>query len=154
VRPNEILAVSLAVSPLDPLAQRAVLDECGALLLTSYGLRSLELRHPGYRGRYLGGVAERDGSYHQGPVWAWLLGHWALAYYRVHRDAVAAQAWLAPLADHLRDAALGQVSEIFDGDAPHTPRGAPAQAWSVACALDAWWRLERAKQAAAIGMRR
>jgi predicted glycogen debranching enzyme len=154
VRPNQILAVSLRASPLDPAAQRAVLDECGALLLTSYGLRSLDPHHPAYRGRYRGGVAERDGSYHQGPVWAWLLGHWALAHHRVHGDAAAAQAWLAPLADHLRDAALGQVSEIFDGDPPHTPHGAPAQAWSVACTLGAWWRLERAKQAGASRTRR
>ena len=87
-----------------------------------------------------------DGSYHQGPVWGWLLGHWALAHHRVHGDAAAAQAWLEPIADHLHDAALGQVSEIFDGDPPHTPRGAPAQAWSVACVLEAWWRLERAKR--------
>jgi glycogen debranching enzyme len=154
VRPNQIVAVSLPASPLDAGAQRTVLEQCGALLLNSYGLRSLDPRHPDYRGRYLGGVAERDGLYHQGPVWAWLLGHWALAHYRVHGDAEAAQAWLAPIADHLRNAALGQVSEIFDGDAPHTPRGAPAQAWSVSCALEAWWRLERAKQAAAGGMRR
>ena len=100
--------------------------------------------HPEYRGHYRGGVAERDGGYHQGPAWGWLLGHWALAHYRVHGDAAAAQAWLEPVGDHLADAALGQVSEIFDGDPPHTPRGAPAQAWSVACTLEAWWRLERA----------
>ena len=128
-------------------AARRVLDRCGAALLTSYGLRSLAPgSSPGYRGYYRGGVSDRDGSYHQGPVWAWLLGHWALAHYRVHGDPAAAQAWLEPIADHLCDAALGQVSEIFDGDAPHTPRGCPAQAWSVACVLEAWWRLEQAKR--------
>jgi len=109
-------------------------------------LRSLAPGHSDYRGHYHGGVAERDGSYHQGPVWAWLLGHWALAHYRVHGDAAAAQAWLEPITDHLANAGLGQVSEILDGDPPHTPRGAPAQAWSVACALEAWWRLERARR--------
>jgi len=145
-RPNQLLAVSLPASPLDADTQRRVLDHCGATLVTSYGLRSLSPEHPDYRGHYRGGVRERDGAYHQGPVWAWLLGHWALAYYRVHGDAAAARAWLEPIADHLADAALGHVSEIFDGDPPHMPRGAPAQAWSSACVLEAWWRLEHAKR--------
>ncbi len=148
LRPNQLLAVSLPASPLDPDMQRRVLDTCGAALVTSYGLRSLSPDHSDYRGIYRDGVVERDGSYHQGPVWAWLLGHWALAHHRVHGDAAAAQAWLEPVADHLADAALGQVSEIFDGDPPHTPRGAPAQAWSCACVLEAWWRLERARRPA------
>ncbi len=146
VRPNQVLAVSLPASPLDRATQRRVLDQCGETLLTSCGMRSLAPGHPDYRGHYRGGVSERDGSYHQGPVWAWLLGHWALAHYRVHGDADAAQAWLEPIADHLADAGLGQVSEIFDGDPPHTPRGAPAQAWSGACVLEAWWRLQRARR--------
>ena len=148
LRPNQLLAVSLPSSPLDPAVQRRVLERCGAALLTSYGLRSLAAGQPDYRGHYRGDVVERDGRYHQGPVWAWLLGHWALAHYRVHGDAAAAQAWLEPIADHLADAGLGQVSEILDGDPPHTPRGAPAQAWSVGCVLEAWWRLERAKAGA------
>jgi predicted glycogen debranching enzyme len=146
VRPNQVLALSLPESPLDGTAQRAVLARCGAALLTSYGLRSLAPGEREYRGRYGGGVTDRDGGYHQGPVWAWLLGHWALAHYRVHGDAAAAQRWLEPIGDHLADAALGQVSEIFDGDPPHRPRGAPAQAWSVACTLEAWWRLEHARR--------
>ncbi|MEW8458900.1 MAG: amylo-alpha-1,6-glucosidase, partial [Candidatus Thiodiazotropha endolucinida] len=69
-----------------------------------------------------------------------------LAEYRVKGDAEAAQKRLEPLADHLLDAGLGSISEIFDGDPPHRATGAPAQAWSVACALDAWWRLEQAKR--------
>jgi predicted glycogen debranching enzyme len=145
LRPNQILAVSLPASPLDPATQRAVLARCARALLTSYGLRSLAPGEAAYRGVYRGDVRERDGAYHQGPVWAWLLGHFALAHYRVHGDAAAAQRWLEPIGDHLLDAGLGQVSEIFDGDPPHTPRGCPAQAWSVACVLEAWWRLERAK---------
>jgi predicted glycogen debranching enzyme len=153
VRPNQLLAVSLPASPLDGAMQQRVLDQCGALLLTSYGLRSLAPGHPDYRGHYRGGVAERDGSYHQGPIWVWLLGHWALAHYRVHGDAAAAQARLEPIADHLADSGLGQVSEILDGDPPHTPRGAPAQAWSVACTLEAWWRLERSRGDAAASKR-
>ncbi|MFP5307799.1 MAG: amylo-alpha-1,6-glucosidase, partial [Gammaproteobacteria bacterium] len=148
VRPNQIFAVSLAHSPLTPEQQASVVRVCGEQLLTSYGLRSLTPEDERFRAQYLGGVWERDGSYHQGPVWGWLLAHHALAEFRVHGDAAAAQALLAPLRDHLLDAGLGTVSEIFDGGAPHTPRGAPAQAWSVACALDAWWQLERAKRSA------
>jgi predicted glycogen debranching enzyme len=148
VRPNQVFAVSLPHCALDASQQQAVLEIAGRDLLTSYGLRSLSPAHADYRGRYYGGVSERDGSYHQGPVWAFLLGHYALAHYRVHGDPRAAQALLEPLRDHLLDGGLGTVSEIFDGATPHTPRGAPAQAWSVACTLEAWWRLERAKRSA------
>jgi len=143
VRPNQIFAVSLPHSPLDPAVQARVVAECGRELLTSYGLRSLAPGHPDYRPHYRGGVWERDGAYHQGTVWAWLLGHYALAEYRVHGDRAAAERRLAPIADHLVDGGLGTVSEIFDAAAPHDPRGAPAQAWSVACILDAWTRLAR-----------
>ncbi|WP_262269925.1 amylo-alpha-1,6-glucosidase [Microvirga yunnanensis] len=148
VRPNQILAVSLPHSPLPAEAQASVVARCARDLLTSYGLRSLAPDHPDYIGTYEGGVRERDGSYHQGPAWAWLLGHFALAEYRVHGDAARAQERLSVVADHLLDAGLGTISEIFDGDSPHRPRGAPAQAWSVACVLEAWWRLERARRAA------
>ncbi len=146
LRPNQVLAVSLWASPLDPALQRNVLECCEAALLTPYGMRSLAPGVPEYRGRCSGGVSERDSAYHQGTIWAWLLGPWALAYYRVHGDAAAAQQTLEGIAAHLCDAGLGQVSEIFDGDPPHTPRGCPAQAWSVAQALEAWWRLEHARQ--------
>jgi predicted glycogen debranching enzyme len=148
LRPNQILAVSLWASPLDRAMQQAVLRRCGRALVTSYGLRSLAADDPAYRGVCRGAPTERDAAYHQGTVWAWLLGPWALAHYRVHGDAAAAQRFLQPIGDHLADAGLGQVSEIFDGDPPHAPRGCPAQAWSVACVLEAWWRLERAKSAA------
>jgi predicted glycogen debranching enzyme len=146
LRPNQVFAVSLPASPLDPTRQRAVIDACAPLVMP-YGLRSLAPDDPNYRGVCTGGPAERDGAYHRGTVWAWLLGHWALANYRVTGAAAAAQALLTPVADHLSDAGLGQISEIFDGDPPHTPRGCPAQAWSVACVLEAWWKLERAKRA-------
>ncbi len=146
VRPNQIFAVSLTHCPLDAATQAAVVRECGRELLTSYGLRSLAPGASGYRPRYEGGVWERDGAYHQGPVWAWLLGHYALAERRVHGDAAAAQRRLEPIGDHLYDAGLGTVSEIFDGAPPHTPRGCPAQAWSVACVLEAWLALERARR--------
>ena len=146
LRPNQIFAVSLPASALDPATQRDVVQICGRELLTSYGLRSLDPGHPDFHPRYEGGVWERDGSYHQGPVWAFLLGHYALAEYRVTGDAEAAQSKLEPLQDHLTDAALGSVSEIFDGAPPHAPRGAPVQAWSVACTLEAWARLEKGKR--------
>ena len=148
IRPNQIFAISLPASPLDMGAQARVVAQCGRDLLTSYGLRSLTPSHGDYRPGYSGGVRERDSAYHQGPVWAWLLGHFALAEFRVHGDAARAQARLEPLRDHLCDAGLGAVSEIFDGGAPHTPRGAPVQAWSVACTLETWWRLEKAKTTA------
>jgi len=143
LRPNQILAVSLAHSPLSREAQTRVVAVCGRELLCSYGLRSLGPREPDYRGEYAGDVLARDGAYHQGSVWGWLLGHYALAQYRVGGDVDAALALLQPMADHLQDAGLGTLSEIFDGDPPHRPKGAPAQAWSVACTLEAWWRLQR-----------
>ena len=150
IRPNQIFAVSLPATPLDRDRQARVVDLCARELLTSYGLRSLNAKHPDYRPQYRGDVWERDGSYHQGPVWAWLLGHFALAEYRVRGDLALALARLDPIRDHLCDAGLGTVSEIFDGAAPHIPRGAPVQAWSVACTLESWWRLERMKTQAAI----
>lgn len=149
VRPNQIFAVSLTHSALTADVQKRIVEQCARELLCSYGLRSLNAAHADYRPEYSGGVWERDSAYHQGPVWGWLLGHYALAEYRVTGDAELAQSRLEPVRDHLLDAGLGTVSEIFDGAPPHTPRGAPAQAWSVACVLEAWWRLERAKQAAA-----
>jgi 4-alpha-glucanotransferase len=146
VRPNQILAVSLAHSPLDAQAQKQVLSQCERELLCSYGLRSLSPSDSDYQPYYQGDVRARDGAYHQGTVWAWLLGHYVLAHYRVHGDAASAQSLLEPIRDHLLDAGLGTVSEIFDGAPPHAPRGAPAQAWSVACVLQAWWQLEQFKQ--------
>lgn len=150
VRPNQLFAVSLTHSPIDDAAvRRRIVSECRAQLLTPFGLRSLSPDDSRYSGRYTGGVDQRDGSYHQGPAWGWLLGHFALADFRVNGDAPAAQQLLAPLAEQLTEAAIGQLGEIFDGDAPHLARGAPAQAWSVACTLEAWWRLEHYRQVAA-----
>lgn len=145
-RPNQILAVSLPHSALDPAAQQGVVRQVAQRLLTSYGLRTLAPASPHYRPRYVGGVAERDAGYHQGPAWAWLLGHFALAEYRTSGDALQALSRLDPIRDHLLDAGLGSVSELFDGDSPHCPRGAPCQAWSVAVTLHAWHRLTCAHQ--------
>ena len=146
VRPNQIFAVSLPYSPLERATQLAVVSQCGRELLCSYGLLSLTREHPDFCAQYLGGVRQRDSAYHQGTAWVWLLGHYALAEYRVTGNARDAQARLEPIRDHLFDAGLGTVSEILDGSPPHRPRGAPSQAWSVACVLQAWWQLERAKR--------
>ena len=141
LRPNQILAVALPCEILDEPRRRAVVEVCARRLLTSYGLRSLAADHADYHPGYRGGVVERDGAYHQGTVWSWLLGPFALAHYRVYGDAVLARSFLEPLRDHLDDACLGTVSEIFDAEPPHRPRGAFAQAWGVAMWLEAWWAL-------------
>jgi predicted glycogen debranching enzyme len=141
LRPNQIFAVALPDSPLTAERRRSVVEACARHLLTSMGLRSLAPGHADYRGRYEGGVPERDGAYHQGTVWAWLLGPFALAHARVHGDRALARTFLEPLAHHVTDYGLGSVAEIFDGDPPFAPRGCPAQAWSVAETLRAWTAL-------------
>lgn len=83
---------------------------------------------------------QRDGAYHQGTVWVGLSGHFVVAEYRLTNNQALAAYRLEGVADHLYDAGLGQVSEIFDSDAPHQPRGAPAQAWSIATIIEVWWR--------------
>jgi predicted glycogen debranching enzyme len=148
IRPNQIFAVSLAESALTEEQQRAVVDTCTRHLLTSYGLRSLSPDDPGhrYRGHYGGSQLDRDGSYHQGTVWAWLLGPFALAHLRVYGDQGKAARFLEPMANHLGVHGLGTISEIFDGDAPFTPRGCIAQAWSVAEILRAWTAVAAARK--------
>jgi predicted glycogen debranching enzyme len=147
LRPNQIFAVSLGTDLLDERRARAVVDACARELLTPVGLRSLCPSDVRYAARYRGGPRERDGAYHQGTVWNWLLGPFALAHYRVYGDRAHAQALLAGLASHLDDACIGSISEIMDGDAPHAPRGCFAQAWSVAETLRAWHALSRAPAA-------
>jgi predicted glycogen debranching enzyme len=143
LRPNQIFAVSLPDSPLSPERQRAVVDACGRHLLTSYGLRSLGPGHRDYCVSCTGGPAERDGAYHQGTVWGWLAGPFALAHLRVHGDAAAARALLAPMAHHLGDFGIGSIAEIFDAEPPFAPRGCVAQAWSVSETLRAWMEISR-----------
>ena len=104
-------------------------------LLTPRGLRSLSPADSKYAGRYEGDPRQRDAAYHQGTVWPWLVGPYLSAYGRTFGNRAGrkfATEWLSHFSDHLNEACLGQVSEIFDGDAPHTPRGCVAQAWSVA----------------------
>jgi predicted glycogen debranching enzyme len=143
LRPNQIFAVSLPVSPLPSEQQKAVVDICASQLLTPYGLRSLAPGEAGYRGHYGGGPRERDAAYHQGTVWAWLLGRFALAHHRVYADRVAAMRLLEPLGSAIQRYGLGTLGEIFDGDAPIAPKGCIAQAWSVGEVLRAWVELAR-----------
>jgi predicted glycogen debranching enzyme len=148
LRPNQILAVSLPVSLLTPEQQKAVVDTCAAQLLTPYGLRSLAPGETGYQGHYAGGPRERDAAYHQGTVWAWLLGPFALAHHRVYGDQVAAMSLLEPLGAAIQRYGLGTLGEIFDGDAPFAPKGCIAQAWSVGEVLRAWVHLARESNSA------
>ncbi|BAU13650.1 glycogen debranching enzyme [Leptolyngbya sp. NIES-3755] len=138
LRPNQIFAVSLPESPLTQNQQKGVVDACSRSLLTSYGLRSLDPRDANYRGRYEGNPLQRDGAYHQGTVWGWLIGAYAIAHHRVYGDPAKAREFLEPMANHLRDQGLGSLGEIFDGDAPMMPHGCTAQAWTVAEVLRAW----------------
>ena len=143
LRANQIFAVSLGTKLLDARRARAVVDVCGRELLTPVGLRTLAAGDPRYVGVYQGSPEERDAAYHQGTVWAWLLGPFALAHHRVYQNVNYALSLLGGLAPHLRDGCLGSISEIFDGNAPHTPRGCFAQAWSVSQTLSAWHALTR-----------
>jgi predicted glycogen debranching enzyme len=147
LRPNQIFAVSLGTDLLTGEQQRAVVETCGRALLTPMGLRSLAPADPAYVPRYQGGPRQRDGSYHQGTVWSWLLGPYALAHQRVYGDADYALELLAGIAPHLQDACVGSISEIFDAAAPHAARGCCAQAWSVAEVLRAWHRLQALRAA-------
>ena len=141
LRPNQIFAVSLPSDLLDARQAAAVVAVCQRELFTPMGLRSLAATDSRYIGLYQGGPVERDGAYHQGTVWSWLLGPFALAHFRVHGNCAEAQALLAGIGAHLAEACTGSISEIFDGDAPHRPRGCCAQAWSVAEVLRAWFAL-------------
>jgi glycogen debranching enzyme len=113
-------------------------ETLGRELLTSCGLRSLAPSEPSYLGKYAGGPRERDSAYHQGTVWAWLLGPYALAHYTVYGDRATAQSFLEPLGRSIYSAGLGSISEIFGGDAPFPPAGCFAQAWSVAETFRVW----------------
>lgn len=138
LRPNQLFAVSLPHSPLSAERQKAVVDVCARHLLTSYGLRSLAVNDLAYIGHYGGDMRQRDAAYHQGTAWSWLMGAFVSAHLRVYKNPELAKSFLLPLEHHLTDAGLGTISEIFDGDAPFTPRGCMAQAWGVAEILRAW----------------
>ena len=138
LRPNQIFALSLPHALLTGERAKRVLAVCAAELWTPVGLRSLAPGDPRYVGRYGGGPLERDGAYHQGTVWTWLLGPFVSAHYRIYADAPAALEFLRAIPSHLREGCIGQVSEIMDANAPFEPRGCFAQAWGVAEILRAW----------------
>lgn len=132
VRPNQIFAASLPFSMLDDERAKKVVDKVEAELLTPVGLRSLSPRDHRYVPDYIGSPFDRDSSYHQGTVWGWLIGGFIDAYRRVYPDRENnVKGFLSGFEKHLWEAGLGQISEIFDGDPPHAPRGCMAQAWSV-----------------------
>ena len=136
-RPNQIFAVGgLPFSLVEGERARRIVDAVEARLATPLGLRSLSPDDPAYVGRYAGGPRERDGAYHQGTVWPFLAGAFVDAWVRVRGETPEARRearrrFLEPLLEHLDEAGLGHVSEIADGDPPHTPRGCPFQAWSL-----------------------
>jgi predicted glycogen debranching enzyme len=136
LRPNQLLAISLPFSPLDPNLAINIFNTVEKELLTPYGLRTLATDDPEYRGIYDGDTKSRDQSYHNGTVWPWLLGPYADALFKVSFDKVQnvekLRTILKNFETHLLEAGIGSISEIFDGDAPHLPRGCIAQAWSVA----------------------
>jgi predicted glycogen debranching enzyme len=135
IRPNQVIAISLTNTMVSKERATSMLRVVERELLTPRGLRTLSPSDPNYIGRYEGGPRSRDGAYHQGTVWPWLMGPYITAYVRTFgRDAGRkfATLWLENFQQHMHEACLGQVSEIFDGDAPHAPRGCVAQAWSVA----------------------
>ncbi len=146
LRPNQLLALSLNKDLLASDRAARVLAVVRKHLLTPYGLRTLSPDDPGYRPRITGSRRERDAAYHNGTVWAWLLGPYLDAVRNVEGRAAARaefSAMLPALRQHLADAGLGTISEIFDGDPPHTPRGCISQAWSVAEVLRQVWGPDR-----------
>ncbi len=139
LRPNQLFAIALPHSPLNADQQRSIVDACGRHLVTAHGLRSLSADDKAYIGHYGGDRYKRDGAYHQGTVWGWLIGPFVSAHLRVYKDKIAARSYLESLLQHhIRAHAVGSLSEIFDGDAPFAPRGCVAQAWSVAEVLRTW----------------
>lgn len=135
IRPNQIFAISLTNSMISKSRAKSILHVIEGDLLTPRGLRTLSANDPRYLGRYEGDPRSRDGAYHQGTVWPWLMGPYTTAYVKTFGEKAGrklATEWLKDFEEHLTEACLGQVSEIFDGDPPHTPRGCIAQAWSVA----------------------
>jgi predicted glycogen debranching enzyme len=141
-RPNQVIAISLTHPVLARRHWRAVLETVRDELLTPFGLRTLSPRHPDYQPQYHGDLRSRDAAYHQGTVWPWLLGPFVDAWRRAFPgDTGSAARFLAEFDEHLNDACVGSISEIFDAEPPYAPRGCVAQAWSVAevlrCAIHA-----------------
>jgi predicted glycogen debranching enzyme len=147
-RPNQILSFSLDYPVLQRAHWEPVLDVVRQRLLTPVGLRSLAPGHPDYRSQYDGDLQARDAAYHQGTVWAWLIGPFVDAWLRVHPDdRRGAREMLKGFEHHLGEACIGTISEVFDAEPPHTPRGCVAQAWSVAEVLRAYVKTDETQLA-------
>lgn len=147
LRPNQLLALAIPQSPVPRDLAKQIVSLAGRHLLTPYGLRTLAPYDPEYHGRYEGDVSARDSAYHQGTVWPWLLGPYAdallFAFGETSSTLARVRSLLKPFEKHLREAGLGTVSEIFDGNPPYHPRGCFAQAWSVAELLRIWHQTRR-----------
>jgi len=144
LRPNQLLALSLPYLAVSPEIGKAILEVIDAELLTPVGLRTLTPQDPEYRGRYSGGPAQRDAAYHQGTVWPWLLGPYLTACLRLRPEKRAdVEAKVKRWREETEVSCLGHIAEIYDGDPPHRPVGAPAQAWSLAELLRVEWQLSR-----------
>jgi glycogen debranching enzyme len=138
-RPNQVFAISLPHPVLDRKYWAPVMEVVEQRLLTPVGLRSLAPGHPDYKPRYFGDLRSRDAAYHQGTVWAWLIGPFLDAWLKLHPDDLAgARSKLEGFVPHLGEGCIGSISEVFDAEAPFTPRGCIAQAWSVAEVLRCW----------------
>jgi predicted glycogen debranching enzyme len=138
-RPNQVMAISLTHPVLDETRWKQVMEAVLQRLVTPVGLRSLSPGHNDYKPRYDGDLRARDAAYHQGTVWAWLIGPFIDAWLKVHpEDRAGARRFLEGFEPHLGEACIGSISEVFDAEAPFTPRGCIAQAWSVAEALRCW----------------
>ncbi|WP_419418508.1 amylo-alpha-1,6-glucosidase [Legionella sp. D16C41] len=139
LRPNQLFAISLKYPVLEKKRWNEVIDICERELLTPFGLRSLAPNHPDYKPRYDGDLRARDAAYHQGTVWAWLIGPFIDAWLKAYpNQKTKARQFLAGFEHHLEDSGVGSISEVFDALEPYTPRGCVAQAWSVAEVLRAW----------------
>ncbi|HXG86925.1 MAG TPA: amylo-alpha-1,6-glucosidase [Vicinamibacterales bacterium] len=138
-RPNQVMALALRFPVLDQSRWLAVLKVVEERLVTPVGLRSLDPQHPDYKSRYFGDLQARDGAYHQGTVWAWLIGPFIDAWIQANPDRPQeARRFLTGFLHHLDESCVGTISEIFDAETPYTPRGCVAQAWSVAEVLRCW----------------
>ena len=142
IRPNQVFAISLTHPVLDQAYWKPVMETVTERLLTPMGLRSLAPCHADYKPRYYGDLRSRDAAYHQGTVWGWLVGPFIDAWEKTYPENKAgASAFFEGFIAHLGEACLGSISEIFDAEAPYTPRGCIAQAWSIAEVLRCWARV-------------
>jgi predicted glycogen debranching enzyme len=143
LRPNQIFSIALDKPVLAPALWKQVVDICQKELLTGYGLRTLSPKDKAYRPHYKGNRFDRDSAYHQGAVWAWLIGFFLDAWLKVYNDKKKARQFFKSFEGHLTEAGIGSISEVFDGSVPHIPRGCIAQAWSVAEVLRSMIKLNK-----------